>query len=436
MLQNLLKSQFNLSGTSLPTNIQVDSRSVNPQSLFVALKGSKTDGHNFLQMVAAKGCKFALLEKRFQGLIPEQIEPIYVEETLDALQLLAKCAIKAVQPMVIAITGSIGKTTTKGFIATLVAEKYSTFFSEGNQNSQIGLAQTILNGLRRDHEVAVLEMGMSAPGQIKRLVDIAPPTIAVVTKIIPMHIEYFPDGLKGIAREKSTIFSHPNTQLCIHAKNEVLDIDNKRVRTFSLTTAADTTAVNLQLQILDTLLEFQEGDTKVICPAPEFPVRHVYENLLCAVTVARAAGVSWEQIQNALPKLKLPAMRLELHQKGTIKVINDGYNAAELSMNSALDYLHTFQGRRVAILGEMRELAHLSYETHARVIQKAKASCDLLLTIGAGFKSFAENWYSSREELLKNLSKFLLPNDVVLLKGSRSNGLYQLVDHPVWEECQ
>lgn len=451
MLQELLRDIFHLPASqfpesSLPTNVQIDSRQVNSESLFVALKGAKFDGHDFLPMVAKAGCRFALVDETVRE-IPKTITPLYVKDTLAAIQTLAKELVRRVNPIVVGITGSIGKTTTKEFTATLLAEKYLTFFSAGNQNSQVGLAQTILNGLKPSHQIAVLEMGMSAPGHIKRLIEIAPPDIALVTKILPVHIEFFSDGLEGISREKGSLFSHPDTKVCIHHYENSFEVGGKTVRTFCLINGpmqspnkTPTKTPTIGLRIDDAAkgeVTFVEEGRHIACKTPQFPVEHVFENLLCAVSIARAADVSWQEIQAAIPKMKLPAMRLEVHKNGSITLINDGYNAAEISMISALEYLASLKsrckGRGVAILGEMKELAHLSYETHARVVEKAKSSADLLLTIGHGFAPFNHNWYPTTEALVQDLPKILHEHDVVLLKGSRSNGLYQLVDSPVWQ---
>jgi UDP-N-acetylmuramoyl-tripeptide--D-alanyl-D-alanine ligase len=447
MLQELLQDIFHLPASqfpdsSLPTNVQIDSRQVNSESLFVALKGAKFDGHDFLPMVAKAGCRFALVDESVQE-IPKTITPLYVKDTLAAIQTLAKELVRKVNPIVVGITGSIGKTTTKEFTATLLAEKYLTFFSAGNQNSQVGLAQTILNGLKPFHQIAVLEMGMSAPGHIKRLIQIAPPDIALVTKILPVHIEFFSDGLEGIAREKGSLFSHPDTKVCSHHYENSFEVKGKAVRTFCLINGPiqppnKTPTIGLRIDdVAKGEVTFVEEGRRIACKTPQFPVEHVFENLLCAVSIARAADVSWQEIQAALPKIKLPAMRLEVHKKGSITLINDGYNAAEISMISALEYLVSLKsrckGRGVAILGEMKELAHLSYETHARVVERAKSSADLLLTIGHGFAAFNHNWYPTTDALVQDLPKILHEHDIVLLKGSRSNGLYQLVDSPVWQ---
>ena len=190
-----------------------DSRKLTPNSLFFALKGEKTDGHQFLQEAAQKKVAGAIVSKEFKG---EEfgLHLIRVDDVLKSLHQLAKEALSQRELSIIGVTGFVGKTTSKEFIATLLQGKFKVGKTVGNSNSQAGMPTSILN-LEGGKEVLVVEMGMSYPGEIERLVDIAPPDMVLISRIAFSHAENFPDGLAGIAQAKGEILSHPKTRLAI-----------------------------------------------------------------------------------------------------------------------------------------------------------------------------------------------------------------------------
>lgn len=421
-------------------HVAVDSRAVKPNDLFIALTGAQTDGHNFLHDAKAKGARAAIIRSDYTGPIPEGLEITRVPDTLVALQNMAKERIEKSSGKIIAITGSVGKTTTKEFIRTLAAAKWKTFATEGNQNSQVGLSQTIVNNIKGDEEVLIVEMGMTDRGHIKKLLQIAPPDIALVTQIALMHPVLFEDGLEGIANAKSEIFSHPKTKLgLINLDTEYTDLlfqtGSFPKKSFSSKGKAK---ADLLLEISEKNLIFTEMGKRIEVPKPNFPVRHVYDNLLAAVMAVRALDMPWNILSDAISKLKLPERRLELIRKGSIDCINDSYNAGEMSMKSALDYLATFKPRRrVAVLGQMRELGRYSAECHEKVGLHALNCADMLLCLGEECGPLVEVWKKAKRpvewamtfpELESIVAKKVEKDDVLLLKGSRSNGMWRVLD--------
>ncbi len=422
--------------------VVVDSRAVIPGSLFVALRGEKTDGHNFLQEAVQKGARALLIQSDYRGHVPSVEVVIRVPDTLEALQMMAKSKVVRSKGRLLALTGSLGKTTTKEFLRTIASSKWKTFATSGNQNSQVGLAQTILNSLEGDEEVLIVEMGMSGVGHIKKLVDIAPPDIAMILEVALQHVQFFSNGLEGIADAKLEIFSHPKTQLGL--VNLDTNYACKLFSTYPISkrgyTSKGASNAWISLDVLEDKLCFVEDGAKIYFPKPVFPVRHVYDNLLAAVAGARALGMSWDEIKPTISKLQLPKRRLEFHQFGSISCINDAYNAPEPSVISALDYLDSFKNRRrVAVLGQMKELAEYSREVHERVAKYALGRADLLLCLGEDslpmFEIWKEAsrpvfWAKTYDELCLLVDSKIASGDVLLLKGASSNGLWRLLDHP------
>lgn len=425
--------------TDTVTGFSVDSRTLQHGNVYFALFGAKVDGHQFLSDVAQKGASAAVVSEKYTGpyfgmtLIP-------VKDVLKALQDLAKKTLQNLKSVkIVGITGSLGKTTTKEFTTTLLSEKYRTLSNLGNQNSQVGMALTLLNRLSPDVNVIVLEMSMTHAGNLKRLVDIAPPDIAVITEVALVHAINFPH-LDAIAEAKAEILSHPKTTLGIipeHVANKehILKVGNSKKWTFSTVhPSADLFLNNHQDHL--SLRAFSET---VTLPYPKVPGVHNLHNLLAAISIAKALDLSWEEIEKGIKKLKLPEKRLEFVNKGGALFVNDSYNASMLSVKAALETLPKPKqnGRRIACLGEMLELGKFSEECHRTVASHAKKFVDEILCIGEGTAVMEEEWkkdklpitrFSSRNELVRALKEKLRPNDVVLLKGSRAFELWKVLD--------
>ena len=329
--------------------ISIDSRLVQPGDLFFALKGEKSDGHAFLSEAIAKGAHAAVVENSYRTLsrqIPSDFPLIFVDDSLAALQRAAKGAVQKISPRIVAVTGSLGKTTAKDFMTTLVSQRFRTLASPSNQNSQVGLPSALLNHLKGNEEWLILEMGMSFPGEISRLLEIAPPDIAVITMTALVHACNFED-LQQIGYAKAEIFTHPNTKIGILDHRIVNFEALARVGSCSkISFAVDSTESDYSLDEEGEALMVRENQYNVQLPGVKIPGKHNLHNLLAACVVARQLGMEWEEIGSRFSALALPEKRLQIVEKKGVTFINDSYNAAEASMKAALELRPISCGRR------------------------------------------------------------------------------------------
>ncbi len=422
LVQRLLRSSY-------ITGYQVDSKDVKKGSLFFALKGLKTDGHLYLEEVAKKGAFGAVVSKDYKG--DRYGLLLYkVENVLAFLQKLAKEALKKEKLKIIAITGSVGKTTTKEFLFTILKEKYKVSKSEGNKNSQIGLPLSILNA-DLDVDFLILEMGMYKENEIAKLVEIAPPDYAIVTKIAAVHIENFEDDFEGIAKAKAEILSNDKTKLAI-LNYDLLKYDvfkKRKYKTFSIYNSL----ADYYFAYSKDYIKLNDQLYNVKAP---FVEENFVENLTAAIALAKELDLSFDEIKSAFSKLKLPKMRFEKFEKDKILFINDAYNANFESMSMALKYLPESKknGKKIAVLGSMLGLGKFSKDSHEKIIKQAKERADVILCLGEKWLevdlTLKDNflYFSSLKELSDYLKKIMKKGDVVLLKGSRDFELEKIFD--------
>jgi UDP-N-acetylmuramoyl-tripeptide--D-alanyl-D-alanine ligase len=418
--------------------ITIDSRAAKQGDLFFALGGAQVDGHQFIPEVAAKGCQAAVVNRAYQG--PDYgLILIKVDDPLASLQEAAREMLAKRRPKIIAVTGSVGKTTTKEFIFEILKPFYRIGATPGNSNSQIGLPLSILNHTNGEEEILILEMGMTHPGQIKKLVEIAPPDIALITLIALVHAANF-DNISDIARAKAEIFTHPRTKFGIldrHIENydEICCVGSCKKLSFAI-----------ECSKADYSLAQQEGKWLVRNPEGYFQMNHLTvpgyhnnHNYLAAVTIARCLGLDWEKINSATHFLKLPEKRFELVEKNGVLFVNDSYNASEISTKAALNSMPNpkIGGKKIAVVGEMLELGKFSAECHYAVGLFSLKHVDFMLCFGKECQPIQEAWKESgrpveifmeREELLKALKNLLQPGDVVLLKASKKKELWKILD--------
>jgi UDP-N-acetylmuramoyl-tripeptide--D-alanyl-D-alanine ligase len=418
----------------------VDSRLLKKNELFFALKGDRVDGHDYLFEIHKNGAVAAIISNSYNGPIPGNLLLIRVDDPLKALQEIAGRVLSESPSRIVGITGSIGKTTTKTFIHTLLSGKFRTGASPGNSNSQIGLPLSILNHTTGDEEVLILEMGMTHPGQIAQLIQIAPPEVSVLTSVSLVHACNF-NALEEIAWAKAEIFQHGHTKLGIMHRDipcfeEIAAATPCRKITFSLTSqSADYTVDPAHPTQLTSNLE----GLSILTDGLKLPGKHNLHNLLAAVAVARHFNVCRNEIQERLGLLQLPAQRLEqvIHQK--IHFINDSYNAAELSVKAALESMPmpVESGRKIAVLGSMMELGKFSGECHKRVGEHALNYVEEIYCFGEECRPIYEVWKSAGKkvelfhdfsDLLSCLRDTLKPSDVVLIKGSLSKQMWKILE--------
>lgn len=430
--ESLLKQDISVNG------ICADSRLLNAGEVFFALPGAKVDGHQFLKQVSEQGALAAVVLTTYEG-SDYGLTLIRVNDVLKALQVLARKVLEARKPRVIAVTGSVGKTTTKDFLTTILREKFKVASSPGNSNSQVGLPLAILNHTTGDEDILILEMGMTESGQISKLIEIAPPHIALLTTVEYAHACNF-KSIDDIARSKAEIFLSPKTTLGILPTgipifDEVRKSGSCPKETF--TTGIHGADYNLQETLRGITVKAENQSINL--PHLSVPGKHNLHNLCAAIAVARSLHMEWEEIARVIPKLELPERRLQSIEKNGVLFINDSYNAIPVAVKAALKSLPAPKAgcKRIAVIGDMMELGELTERMHSEVAQVALENVDHMLCFGIHCKPIQEIWskankpvslHTDLDELVAELKKQMKPGDVVLLKGSRSKGLWRVLE--------
>jgi len=417
----------------LPTffsSVAIDSRKVTSGGLFIALEGDRVDGHDYVKEALKRGAAAALVKNSFQEAV--DLPLLRVADTFDALQLAAQqyVASRRKDSTVIAITGSVGKTTTKHFIETLLRPYFSIFSPKGNQNSQRGLPLAILNEYEGNEEVLLVEVSMSEKGQIQRHTEIIPPDIALLTNISLVHAENF-SSLETLAEAKGEVFSHPHTQYCICPYKEHQQFFREKEY---LTYSVDEKEADWSMS-REPFFFIEKGES-FLMDEPQVPSERLFSNVLATMAVGRLMGLSIEQIEKGLRGLTLPPMRLEKIEKKGLIFIKDCYNAAEDSICLALDYLSSIhpERRKLALLSGVRELGPFAEEVNQKVGSYALSKADILFCFEEEARPFVAEWErvgrrivwrKELSDLIEEVRKELKEGDVLLVKGSRK---YKLED--------
>ena len=427
------------------TGAEVDSRRVRPGDLFVALRGARSDGHAFvaaaLEVAAAAMVRYdAELDD-----IPSGRALIRVQDPLESYWALAKWENRRRDWRIAAVTGSVGKTTTKDILAELLASRFTVGGTFGNRNSTLGLPSEILSQ-PEEVEVFVAEAGMSRAGELDTIGSLITPEVLLYTRIAPVHTEFFAD-FDGIVRAKAELLSHldPAGTLVINADDPSQSAFPEATSASVLRYGADD--ADARISDIEDLGLFGTRFTMKL-PSGEIRIglglagRHQAENLLAAATAAEAFGVGVEEVAEVAPKLEPAPRRGRIHELANgITIVDDSYNASPIAMRRLLQLLSAAGGRRVAVLGEMYELGEMAGEAHREVGASAAANCDLLVAVGsenalelaeaarhAGLAGTAVRHVDNAEAAGELLSSILEPGDVVLIKGSRGVGLDKTVD--------
>jgi len=427
----------------------VDSRRVRPGNLFVALAGERTDGHRFLAQAVAAGAAALLVSRPPEGGAAlgalDDVTVVQVPDPLAALHALAAAWRSRFDPLVVGVTGSIAKTSTKEAVAAVLARRWRTLRNEGNLNNEIGLPLTVLD-LGPEHEALVVEMGMYTGGEIAALARIARPRIGVVTAVQPVHLERI-GSIEAIEAAKAELVD------ALPADGvAVLNADDPRVarmrtrttartRTYGFSPGADVTAEAIESAGRAGMRFVLRVDGKarraVTTPALG---RHAVHNALAAAAVGLEAGLTLDQVAAGLADGWTAPHRSELVEAGGVLVLDDTYNASPATMLAALELLATLPGRRIAVLGEMLELGEGHEAGHRSVGAAAAGVVARLVVVGTGARGIAEGAAAAgldparialvpdREAALELLGSLLAPGDVVLVKGSRGAALDLLVD--------
>jgi UDP-N-acetylmuramoyl-tripeptide--D-alanyl-D-alanine ligase len=434
---------------ALITGAEVDSRRVRPGDLFVALPGERVDGHQFVEAALAIGA--AALVKSGTGLAPPPGRAIIrVDDPLRAYWELARSERERRGWTVAAVTGSVGKTTVKDFLAHLLGRRRPTGASTGNRNSTLGLPAELLSQ-PEEVELFVAEAGTSRPGELDVLGRILRPiAVLLYTRIAPAHTEFF-DGVDGVARAKGELLPYldPAGTLVINAADprQAAYAEATGARVLRYGGGGDARIETLQDRgLLGTSFDLvvPGGRSRV-----ELRVagRHQAENLLAAATAAAALGLSAEQIADAARDLQAAPHRGRVYRlPGGAVLVDDSYNASPAAVARMLELLAAVGGRRIAVLGEMFELGALSDDAHRAAGEQAARSCELLLAVGGeAARRLAEaaraagldavELAGDADEAARVLGARLRPGDVVLVKGSRGVGLDRTVAALLGEEA-
>lgn len=413
------------------SHFSFDSREVVKGGLFFALPGAKVDGHQFLQEAARRGAAAAVVSESYFGQ-DFGMSLIRVPNVLDALHLLAKEKMANTKAKIIGITGSIGKTTTKEFIAGILSEKYRVYKTPHSYNTQISFPTSLLNA-EAGYEYFVLEMGMSGKGHIKKLISIAPPHIAVLTRISHSHLEFF-SSVEEISQVKAEIF------LSRQLEQKIISCQTESFPPVRNTGNASTIVYGKDIFYQKKGKEIRlcsQGESSPWFAVP-FEASHFLENFLGAAAVGLALGLTWKDIIGPVKHLPMPKMRFEKVFSQNILFINDSYNANVDSTRAALQNLPSPAAGKKTLLvfADMKELGGYTKKAHQEIAIAAIKKVDGCLCLGEESKYIADYFqkhqklglhFDNKLSLQHHLMKIAEEGDVVLLKGANSYRLWEII---------
>lgn len=410
-----------------------DTRSLNKGDVFVGIKGETFNGNTFYKEAIKKGaCVCILDDETVLENNKEKVAIVLVDDSIKAIQELAKYKRSLYDIPVIAVTGSVGKTSVKDMVNAVVSSNYKTLCTKGNMNNHIGVPLTIL-GLK-DHEALIVEMGMNHLGEIHTLSNIAKPTLALITNIGTAHIGNL-GSRENILKAKMEITDGLNGSLIINNDNDMLrTVKYDKLITIGIDNDSDYVAKDIEDNIFS--INFHIDNEYISLPVGS--KAFVY-NALFAYAVGKKLNIPNNKIVNALENFKLTPHRLELITHKDYQIIDDTYNASLDSVNNALEMLGKVSGRKVFIFGDILELDNYALEIHKEIGQSViKNKIDVLITVGenayhtysiaynAGIESYH---YKNNDEMIKEIDKIIDINDTILVKGSHGMNLIEVVEH-------
>src|SRR5262245_23598492 len=432
--------------------VSIDSRTVRPGELFVAIHGPRHDGHDHVAAALGAGAIAALVASEKVGSYSHAVQAkcVPVDDTFAALKQLARAVREAWSGKIAGVTGSVGKTTTKEILAALLGARFRVLKSEGNFNNEYGLPLTLFR-LDEKHQAAVLEMGMSRRGELSRLAESARPDVVVVTRVSPAHLEFFA-SVDEIALAKRELIKGLNGK----DSTAVLNADDARVAAFGahapgrvLTYGIENQAFFMAENIEDrgalgTTFDYVSPEGRVRLELA-LPGRHVIANALASLAAASVWGIGIEEARTVLPSLRPPAMRGELLRfSDGAALINDSYNSSPAALQAMTSLLAATPGfkRRILAAGEMRELGTTAAELHREAGRFAAKTGAIDWVVGVagdgtqlvdgavegGLPRDHAKFFETSEEAANFLSRMLQGGDLLLVKGSRGVKMERVVD--------
>ncbi len=417
------------------TSIVTDSRQVKNGTLFSAIKGERVDGHKFVSQCIESGAVCALVEEKPQC----ECNYILVDSTLVALKKIAEYYRSLFKIPFIGITGSVGKTSTKEMISSVLAQKFNVHKTQGNFNNELGVPLTIF-GLEEEHEIAVIEMGISGFSEMTRLSTIVRPDISVITNIGYCHLENLID-LDGVLKAKTEMleFLNPSGKMFFCGDDEKLYTvkEHNGIKT-TFYGFEDRNEYKVEIVETDLLkgisckLHLRNGVVEANVPSVE---SHMVSNALCAAAIGESLGMTLEEIKLGVESYKTVGSRSNVIRKSDITIIDDCYNANPTSVKASVNSLSKFSGRRVAVIGDMKELgkneAKLHFDTGKYIIDKG---IDVVIAVGELCEHLFEGangngyYYKTVDECIEKIGDIIKKGDTVLVKASHSMHFENIVE--------
>lgn len=428
-------------------SISIDTRKIEPDGIFIAIKGEKFNANNFTAEASKNGAALCIVDEiKFEKQeLNKDTSVVIVENTKKALLKLAEFYRSTLDIKVVGITGSTGKTSTKDMTCAILSEKYKVFKTQGNFNNEIGLPLMIFN-LDNSYDIAVLEMGMSNFFEIHNMAEAARPDIALITNIGISHIENLKTREYILeAKLEITDYFNDHSTLILNADNDMLSTVTREDKIYKIIktgieSSCDVKAENTRLEETSVIFDIFKNDKLMFKDFKiDLPGKHNISNALLAITCGELFGLTYDEMNKGIEKLNMTSMRLDIVKGEKYTIVDDCYNASPDSMIAAIDVLRNISGaRKIAVFGTMRELGHKAYDAHKEIGAYArKNSVDLLVVLGEFKDAFEEGfkdsekikYFASTEDAAEFLDGFLKKKDVILVKASRAMKFEKIVEH-------
>ncbi len=416
------------------TSVERDSRNIQNGSLFLAIRGEHVDGHDFIEQCFEKGAVCAVCEK-----LPENPSKpcIVVPSTLEAVKKIAKAYREKFDIPIVGISGSVGKTSTKEMLYAVLSQKFKTHKTQGNLNNELGVPLTLL-AMPEDAEAAVIEMGISGFGEMSRLAQMVQPTVCVLTVIGNCHLENLGD-LDGVLKAKTEMFDYAREGAAFILNGDddklktVTEVNGVKPIFYGMMNENAYHAVNIKNNAekgVACTLCFKQKQLDVVIPAIG---SYMVSNALAAVAAGDLLGLTDEQLVAGVQAYQTVGGRANVINTGKIRIIDDCYNANPNSVKASIDTLKNFDGRKVAILGDMKELGKEEQKLHFEVGQYAKAQgIDLIIAVGPLALELAKGaeglWFATIGDLDSDINSLIKNKDTVLVKASHSMQFDKIVE--------